>query len=230
MRKFVMYFLVAVFLCSAFSLSADRRRPARSGMQPTFLTKQTSLSVVGPNEKGEYSAPFVAWFPVSNGTTVSSYTVDVNGNKTPIVGASFTVTAENADHGWAMQLWGPFTGGYAPIPTSSGIVAFRVEFTGNFQTYSVNARVPDGTRATAVVDVYPDGKLFLKQSYAVLPVASLNGRGHPVVNGWITPTQYYTGSDVVVAVCSGFPDSQCQTQVVDIPAPQTNAGKTFSFE
>lgn len=214
----------------AFSMNADRRRPVRPGVtEPTYLTKQTSLSVVGPNAEGKYSAPFSAWFPVPEGTTITPYYIKSNGEKISIPDATVTVTSENANRGWNAQLWGGFTGGYAPMPND--IVAFRVEFTGNFQAYSVNAKRPDGSRSSKVVDVYPDGKLFLKGTYSTPPVASLNGRGHPVVNGWITPTEFFTGPGVVVAVCSGYPDSECQTEVVDIPSvTQSNLMMSFSVE
>lgn len=222
MRKHFVCLFVVVSLLLAFSMNADRRRPARPWVEPTYLTKQTSLSVVGPDAEGKYKVPFSAWFPVPEGTTMSFYTVEVSGNKTYV--GSWTVTAENADRGWAGNLWGKLTNG-ALIP--SNITGFRVEFTGNFQAYSVNAKVPDGTRTTKVVDVYPNGMLFLMGPYSTPPVASLNGRGHPIVNGWITPAEFFTGPDVVVAVCSGYPESWCQTQIVDIPTPSTEQNKSF---
>lgn len=230
---FVRLLAVFVVVVLAFSMNAsERRRPVRAGsVEPTYLTRETSLSVWGPNAEGKYKVPFVAWFPVPEGATITPYYLKSNGEKVSIPEATITVTAENANRGWAAQIWGGFTGG-AANPSDSGIVSFRVEFTGNFQAYSVNTKVPDGSRSAKLVDVYPNGKLFLKGAYSTLPVASLNGRGHPIVNGWITPMDSsFTGPGVVVTVCSGFPDSECQTEVVDIPSvTQSNLMTSFSVE
>lgn len=224
MKKYFVCLIVVASLLLASSMDADRRRPVRVG--PSTETPKTSLSVLGPNEKGEYSVPFSSWAGLPAGVTFTGYSIDVDGNRTYL--GHGTVTNETANRGWAGQLIGGLTGGWAPMP--EGVVAFRVEFTGDFfATYSVNAKVPDGLRVVPLVDVYPDGKLFLQQGYAVHPVASLLGNGHAVVSGWITPIPYFYGmKGVPVAVCSGYPESWCLTQVVDIPIPPTQGKSLFS--
>ncbi len=190
-----------------------RRRGARRPVPtPTYMTLEMGIGVVGPDEFGKYKVPFSIWFPVPEGTTFTGYSVDVNGNRSYL--GHNTVTSETANLGWAGNLWGPYTGG-ALLPES--IVGFEVEFTGNFQTYGMHTPAPGATRPPVIVDVYPNGLLFLKETFAVPPVISLNGRGHPILNGWVTPMEGYTGPDVVVIRCTGFPRSECLTQVVDIP-------------
>ena len=184
--------------------------PLRCGFE-SGTTPGASISILGPDENGKYKVPFSIWFPVPAGTTFTGYAIHSDGTRVLI--DSNTVTAETAGGGWAGNMWGPYTGG-AVIPED--VVGFRLEFTGAFPTYSVNTKVPDSSRIPALVDVYPNG-LFLRVWMCPAPVVSLRGRVHSVVNGWITPTEFFTGPDIPVAVCSGFPDSECLTQEVDIP-------------
>jgi len=185
--------------------------PLRCGLEGVN-TVGASISVLGPDEDGKYKVPISIWFPVPEGVTFTVYAIHSDDAREYI--SHYTVTAETAGSGFAGNVWGPFTGG-APIPED--IVGFRLEFTGAFPTYSVNTSVPSPGRTPVLVDVHPDGKLFLRVWMCPDPVASLFGRVHPIVNGWITPMEGYSRPDTPITLCSGYPDSVCLTQVSDIP-------------
>lgn len=214
MRRQIVIVFVGVsllLLLITFAAEAQRRRAVR---HPGPSTRQTTLSIVSRID-GTYSVGFSAWFPVPEGTTMAGYSIKFDGSKTLL--GSNTITHENADSGWSGWLWGGFTYGQ-PLPV--GVIAFEVEFTRGIEVFSVFANVPDPTNSDGSpldAEVYPDGRIFLKGPFLDAPVASLNGHGESVILGWISPSQGYTGEDVILAVCAGFPRSQCWTELVDIP-------------
>jgi hypothetical protein len=228
MRKYLVCLIVVISLLMAFSMNADRRRPVRTGAtEPTYATPAMCMSVLGPDEFNKFMVPFVTWFTAQNGMTLTGYyLVNDERGRVAIPGAVHTFT--EAEAGWYIggQLLRTAAGDSATLPDY--VIGLEIEFTGNFQTISMYELRSDKSRPSPLVDVYPDGRLFLKQGYSVPPVAGLNGVQHPIVNGWIIPEVSFLGrSDVPVTICSEFPRSKCQTQIVDIPDLSTTQNKLF---
>jgi len=186
----------------------------RAVLHPSNLTTpEAGMFALPIDDKGNYHVGFSAWHPVPVGTTMSTYSVDSNGMKKFLFRT--VVDQEHADMGWAGYVLGGFTWG-EPLP--EGVVSFEVDFTGA-ENFIVFTKVNDLPPA---IEIYP-GVIFINGNFTPTPVATLNGKGCPVVNGVVVPPVGYTGPGVIVAVChivskSPVISSQCQSTATNVPA------------
>lgn len=217
--KFATRVLVAIFVATlAFSMDANAQRRQRL-VARLAETPWTSLTIF--SDQAGWHVGFSAWFPVPEGVTMTHGYVLNNGTEVVIPPAT-VVTAELANSGWAGWIWGKRSPGqHESLP--EGAVAFRTRFTGTLN-FSMTARIEPGAGPLESATVYPDGKIFiiLKPGYyGISPVASVLGRGCPVEWGWITPPEGsdFHGPNIPVTVCVGFPQSECSTRLLNIPAP-----------
>lgn len=219
MRRFVVLFVAVLLLAS--SAFAERKRElevqpkelleapisAHAEFVPVFLdsnflrrravastllkTPEAQIFALPFDDQGNYHVGFSAWHPVPVNTTMWTYSVYADGTKKFLYNT--VVTQEHANMGWAGYVLGGYTWG-EPLP--AGVVGFEVDFTGA-ENFIVSTKVGGLPPA---IEIYP-GIIFINGGFSPTPVAALDGKGCPVVNGAVVPPVGYTGFGVIVTVC-----------------------------
>jgi hypothetical protein len=181
------------------------------------------IPVVVADQSTKHRVSLVANYAVPWNTTMSWYTLDAIDKETPIPDVPpFIIPIEKDGRSWAAEIWSPFTGG-APIPAE--VKGFRAKLAHASVTYIITAMVnpPQSiVPPSTTVDVYLDGRVFVKGHFTTDPAISFNGRFFPARYGWVTPSREFTGKGVVVGVSYGFLNITSETFIRDIPTPPEN--------
>ncbi len=210
------FIVLAVATLAAFSANAQMKPRVYDdvvSVGPAQPTKPVFITVIGPDQFGNYKVWTGVRFPVPEGVTMM-WNIETSDGLIPIAGP-ITVTADKANQNWLGWVWGNFD---STDPLPAGTVGFSIEFTGpeNFKVFApVNA-------SPANIQVHSNGEISLLGPFSALPVVSLKGRECGFAwngeSGWFTPPADLTGEGVNVTLCHGFPNSECRAKVTDVPS------------